>query len=278
MALFRGKGARRDGTVLAPGIGTTPIEVRKAESAYWASTGVVPGGPTVLVSGTAGWAYLVAGPVHFVTSRSASDGHQLYGNDGAVTIGTTGVGSTVPVAPGTGLTRVDILWTRHPTNLENSDTSSAPLFGVASGTPGAPGLPPSIPVGAIEIGRNVMSSSATSTASAGNTITQTTGVAAMRGPSVLPRDGATGAPMPGGLRPLIQAFPVIATTSGAGLLVVTFPVPFAAVPVVTAMTVNFLGANPVIPSGAVSATGVSLYWPASPSAAVHVGVIAIGWV
>ena len=181
MSLFRGKGARRDGTVEVPGVGTTPLDVRKAESAYWASTGVVPGGASPLVTGTAGWAYSV-GKAHFVTSRSESDGHQVYGNDGAVTIGTTGVGSTVPVAPGAGLSRIDIIWTRHPTNLENADTSSEPLFGVESGTAAAPGLPPTIPVGASELARNTMTSAATTTASAGNTITQTALEARLRGP------------------------------------------------------------------------------------------------
>ena len=175
MALWRGIGARKDATR-----GTSPIEVRKALAALFATTGVLPGGATPLVWGSSTWTYGV-GIADFVTSRGASDGDQLYGNDGAVNVGTTGVGSTVPIAPGAGLQRIDIIWTRHPTNLENADTSSEPLFGVASGTAASSSpVAPVIPAGAIELGRNLMTSAATSTASAGNTITQSAPVAALR--------------------------------------------------------------------------------------------------
>jgi hypothetical protein len=177
MSLFRGLGARKDSVR-----GTAPIEVRKSLSGLFSATGVLPGGPSPLLTGTAGWAYTVAGPAYFVTSRGASDGHQLYGNDGAAVIGTTGVGSTVPVAPGAGLQRIDIAWTRHPTNTENADTSSEPMFGVESGTAAASNpVAPTLPAGAIELGRNTMTSAATNTSSAGNTITQSAPVAALRG-------------------------------------------------------------------------------------------------
>lgn len=181
MALTRGIGAFDDGTALVPGVGTNPLDVRKMLAGLFASTGVMPGAPSPLLTGTAGWAYSVAGPAWFVTSRGASDGSQFYSNDGAAVIGTTGVGSTVPVAPGAGLQRIDIAWTRHPTNTENGDTSSAPIFGVASGLAASVALPPTIPAGAIELGRNLMTSAATSTTSAGNTISQTAAPARLRG-------------------------------------------------------------------------------------------------
>lgn len=176
MALFRGIGARKDAVR-----GTSPIEVRKVLAALFSSTGVLPGGTTPLMTGTAGWAYAI-GSANFVTSRSAADGTQVYGNDGSVTIGTTGVGSSVPIAPGAGLQRIDIAWTRHPSNTENADTSSEPLFGVASGVAAASNpVAPTIPAGALELGRNTMTSAATSTLSAGNTITQTTQTTNLRG-------------------------------------------------------------------------------------------------
>jgi len=175
VALTRSMGAYDDGTPLAPGIGTTPIDLRKSLSALWASAGVVAGGPSPLVTGTTGFTYSVAGPVPLVTTRGASDGFAMFTNDGAATI-------ACPGAPGSGLQRIDIVWVRHPTNTENSDSSSMPIFGVASGTAVSSGpAAPSIPTGALELARNTMTSAATSTASTGNTISQTAAVAVLRG-------------------------------------------------------------------------------------------------
>jgi len=184
MALTRSIGAYDDGTVLAPGVGTTPLDTRKSLSALWASAGVVAGGPSPLVTGTTGFAYSVAGPVPFVTTRGPSDGFAMFTNDGAASV-------TCPGAPGSGLQRIDILWVRHPTNTENSDTSSMPIFGVASGTAVSSGpAAPSIPTGALELARNTMTSAATSTASTGNTIAQTAAVAALRGTTGMLVEGA----------------------------------------------------------------------------------------
>jgi hypothetical protein len=182
MALTRSIGAYDDGTALVPGVGTTPLDTRKSLSALWASAGVVTGGPSPLVTGTTGFAYSVAGPVPFVTTRGPSDGFQMFTNDGTVTVPiTNAAGVNTPGAPGPGLQRIDILWVRHPTNTENADTSSAPIFGVESGaavssSPAAP----SIPVGALELGRNLMLSTATSTTSTGNTISQTAARASLK--------------------------------------------------------------------------------------------------
>lgn len=174
MALTRGLGAYDDGTADAPGPGTTPRDTRMATAASFSRAGVLhgPGDTTPLVSGTSGWQYRV-GRKHFVTQRSLNDGMQAFANDGAVDIGTTGVGSTVPSAPGAGLSRIDIIWVRHPTNAENGDTSSQPVFGVSSGNPAQIPVPPSIPAGALEIGRNEVAGGATSTSSSGNSIADT---------------------------------------------------------------------------------------------------------
>lgn len=189
MTLFRGLGARKDATR-----GTTPIEVRKVLAGLFspvggigARSGILPGADSPLVTGNATWAYNV-GLFHAYVSRSAADGGQVYGNDGSALIGATGVGTTVPIAPASGLQRIDIIWTRHPTNTENADTASEPLFGVASGAEASTAVAPSIPTGAIELGRNLMTSAATSTVSAGNTITQTALYTALRGAPILVRN------------------------------------------------------------------------------------------
>jgi len=192
MGLFRGIGSRKDATR-----GTSPIEVRKVLAGLFASvggigarSGIIYNGTPFVMAGDATWAYSV--PIfHAFVSRSASDGGTVYGNDGAVLIGATGVGSTIPIAPGAGLQRIDVAWTRHPTAGENGDSAttvalaSEPLFGVASGAAVSSGpVAPSIPAGAFEIGRNLMTSAATSTLSAGNTITQSALYTAVRGAPV----------------------------------------------------------------------------------------------
>ena len=169
MTLFRSIGAALDDD----GTGTEPIDVRKDLAALFTGPGVLPGGSSPLVEGSAGWAYTVHAGA-WVTSRGASDGVHLWGNDGDVSVGTGGVGTTVGVAPGSGLKRIDIIYALHPSNNENADETSAPTVAVASGTAASIAIPPTLPTGALELGRNEMTSAATSTASAGNTISQTT--------------------------------------------------------------------------------------------------------
>lgn len=182
MALTRSIGAYDDGTALVPGVGTTPLDTRKSLSALWASAGVVAGGPSPLVTGTSGFAYSVAGPVPFVTSRGPSDGFHMFTNDGAQNVPiTNAAGVTLAGPPGSGLQRIDILWVQHRTNSENSDLTSAPRFGVESGTAvSSSPVAPSLPTGALELARNTMTSAATSTASAGNVIAQTAVFAVQR--------------------------------------------------------------------------------------------------
>jgi len=171
MALTRSAGARKD-TVR----GTVPIEVRKAAASRWSTTGVVAGGASPLVVGTAGFAYSV-GAAGFVTSRGVSDGVHEFTNDGALSV-------TCPAAPGSGLSRIDIVYVIHPAAGENGDTTSQPILGVSSGTAASssPSVP-TIPTGALELARNTMTSAATTTASAGNTIAQTAVTANLRVPA-----------------------------------------------------------------------------------------------
>lgn len=192
MALFRGF-ARKDATR-----GTNPVEIRKGQAGLFTPSavgsvglraGILPTGAWQLVAGDSGWRYAV-GAFHAVTSRGPSDGAMLFGNDGLVYVGTNGAGDTVPPAPGSGLSRIDIVWVRHPTAGENSDTSSEPIFGVASGTPLSVPVAPTIPTGAMELARNTMTSSATSTNSTGNSIAQTFPWAALRGTPVKVRSQA----------------------------------------------------------------------------------------
>ena len=175
MPLFRSIGARKDVTR-----GTTALEVRQGLAGLLASAGgiaarpgVFAGAPAILVTGTAGWNYSVAA-AHFAVSRGASDGVHIFGNDGATSIATG-------AAPGAGTSRIDIVWVRHPSNTENSDTNSVPVFGCAQSLASATPLAPSIPAGALELARNTMLSTATTTASAGNAIVQTFPWTALRG-------------------------------------------------------------------------------------------------
>lgn len=168
MALFRsmGAGLEDDNT------GTEPIDVRKDLAGLFTGAGVLPGSSSPLVVGTAGFAYQVnAGS--WVTSRGASDGVHLWGNDGPVSVSTS-------VAPGSGLSRIDIIYALHPANGENGDTTSEPELGVAQGTAASSPVAPTLPTGALELARNTMTSAATTTASAGNTITQTAAVARLQ--------------------------------------------------------------------------------------------------
>ena len=224
MTLSRGNGAYDDGTALAPGVGTTPLDVRKANTALWASTGVVSGGPAVLVTGEAAFTYSVAGPVQFVTSRGPSDGHQFFANDGATSVTIKNEAGVVQTgAPGSGLSRIDRIWVRHPTNAENTDQSSAPFFGATSGAASSSSFAvPTIPTGALELARNTMTSAATSTLTVpGNTIAQTATVAELRVPV---RDSG------------IRSGPKSGTTSAGGDILVTYATPFPTATTAVAIT------------------------------------------
>lgn len=167
MALYRSLGARPDDTR-----GTTALEVRKDFAALFTGPGVLPGGASPLVQGTDGFAYQV-NRAGWVTSRGAGDGVHLWGNDGPLNVATD-------PAPAAGLSRIDVIYALHPSDSENGDGSSEPVVAVAVGTPASSPVAPSIPVGALELARNTMTSSATSTSSDGNTISQSAPAARLR--------------------------------------------------------------------------------------------------
>jgi len=152
-----------------------------------ARPGVFPGAPTALVTGytgPSGWAYQVAA-ASFATTRGAADGVHILTNGGPELVPTD-------AAPGTaGASRVDIVYVLQPSKGENSDNSSTPVLKVAKGQPstGEP-IAPSLPPGALELARNTITSAATSTASAGNTIQQTWRYTALRGAPILVRSQA----------------------------------------------------------------------------------------
>lgn len=178
MTLHRSIGAALEasGTV-----GTTPIDVRKDFERLFIRDGLLPGSAAPLVVGTTGFAYRV-GKCGLVTQTAANDGYHLWGNDGNVDISVSDTGAAL-TAPSSGLYRYDIIYARHPSRGENSDTTSAPLVAVAKGVASSPSPPavPAIPTGAKELARNLMTSAATTTLSTGNTITQTIPYTAPRG-------------------------------------------------------------------------------------------------
>lgn len=183
MTAYRSIGAGLDDD----GTGTEPLDIRKDLKGIFTGAGVLPGSSSPLVQGTSGFNYQVNAAA-WVTSRGASDGYHLWGNDGAVLVSTS-------VAPGGGLSRIDIIYALHPSNGESGDTDSIPVIGVVQGTAASSPVAPSLPTGALELARNTMASTATSTASTGNTITQTAAASS-----------------------LIQRFPTLHTTPDA-----TFP-------------------------------------------------------
>ena len=208
MSLFRSLTARQDATR-----GTTAEEGRKAFAGLFTNPGVLPGGSSPLVEGDSTMAYKVHSAV-WVTSRGAGDGVHLWGNDGAVLVGEGGVGGTVPVAPGSGLSRIDVIYALHPSADENGDTDSVPVVAVAVGTAASSPVAPSIPAGALEIGRNTMTSAATDTAGAGNTITQTAAMARLVGSVGLVAEGRNAGQVQATTSPTVMASTTVAVRAG----------------------------------------------------------------
>ena len=179
MTLFRSEGANYDETA---GQGTLPSDVRRGYVGLFSSTGVLPSSDSPLVEGAGDFTYTVH-TGYWVTSRGGSDGFHYWGNVGDLSVATG-------VAPAAGLSRIDIIYALHPSNTENADTTSAPKVAVASGTAASNPIPPVLPTGALELGRNEMTSTATSTASSGNTIAQTFPWTAVKGTPVQVRSAS----------------------------------------------------------------------------------------
>lgn len=189
MPLSRSIGAYPAGDPL---LGASPLDTRFTLAALLAGggagltvrQGVFAPVPAALITGSDGWAYR-CGTCHFALSRTAHDGAHIIANDGNESIPTD-------PAPGTpGASRIDVIWVRQPSASEHGDSSSTPVFGVAKGEPstGEPAVP-TIPAGAYELARNTITSAATSTSSAGNTITQSWRYTAVRGTPIPVRNQA----------------------------------------------------------------------------------------
>src|SRR5665648_39416 len=93
MALYRSIGAALEDD----NSGTNPIDVRKDLGGLFIRAGVLPGSSSLLVVGQPAWAYALA-VGSWVTQTATGDGYHLWGNDGGVTVGTSGVGGTVPTS------------------------------------------------------------------------------------------------------------------------------------------------------------------------------------
>lgn len=198
MTEYRSMGARPDDAR-----GTTALEVRKGLAGLFTGPGVLPGADFPLVTGAASWAYIVR-KAHWVTSRGDSDGMHLWGNDGDR-------GAATDPAPGSGLSRIDIIYALHPSADENADTDSVPVIAVAKGSPSSTPVAPTLPPGALELGRNLMTSAATSAVSAGNTITQSAPRAYLVGsPRLIGVDDRTAQILVSG-----TAWTTVATVTGA---------------------------------------------------------------
>lgn len=169
MTAFRSEGANYN---TATNQGTLPADVRKGYQGLFSSTGVLPSSASPLVEGAGDFSYTVH-TGYWVTSRGGSDGYHYWGNLGDVSLSTADDGTSTLVAPASGLQRIDVIYALHPSAAENGDADSVPVIAVAKGSEASTPVAPSIPVGALELARNTMTSGATSTSSAGNTLTNT---------------------------------------------------------------------------------------------------------
>lgn len=169
MTAFRSEGANFNA---ATNQGTLPADVRKGYQGLFTSTGVLPSSDSPLVEGAGDFSYTVH-TGYWVTSRGGSDGYHYWGNLGDVSLSTADDGVSTLVAPASGLQRIDVIYALHPSAAENGDADSVPVIAVSKGSEASTPVAPSIPTGALELARNTMTSAATSTSSAGNTLTNT---------------------------------------------------------------------------------------------------------
>lgn len=134
-------------------------------------TGVCVGpGSTALVTGTAatGTMTVSIAPHVAVGLRSTADGPYLGPTlEAATTV-------NIAAAPGAN-SRIDVVWAkqRNAASTVSPDASTAPEYGVTTGTAAASPVKPSIPVGAVELATVQVAVGATATNGAGVTITNT---------------------------------------------------------------------------------------------------------
>lgn len=186
MTLHYGMAVHRNGDAT----GTEPVDFRKDVEGLFVRAGALRRGTGILVAGTAGWTFTL-NAAWFVTQRATGDGFQLWGNDGAITLSTNAAGTALPTsAPASGLSRYYRVWVRHRANESGLDSTSVPDAGVEFSSAASSPTLPALPAGATEVATNLMTSAATSTASTGNTLTQTMPWSANRGGVVPCRSAA----------------------------------------------------------------------------------------
>lgn len=140
--------------------------------------GLFWGGTATIVSGTAGMSYSVAA-YNCVTTRGATAGVVLGGNDGTLSVATT-------AAPGSN-SRYDVVYHWHR-EYSLDGTDSNPVIGVVQGTSAASPTVPSLAAypGAIELARILVPAGVTAT-NTGTTITQTAPFTALDGGKIVVR-------------------------------------------------------------------------------------------
>lgn len=177
MTLHYGMAVQRN----ADETGTTPVDDRKNIEGMFVRAGAIRRGTDALVAGSAGWTFTL-NAAWFVTQRATGDGFQLWGNDGAITLSANAAGTALPAsAPAAGLSRYYRVWVRHRANEAGLDSTSVPDAGVEFSAASSSPTLPALPTGATEVATNLMTSAATSTASAGNTLVITMPWTAARG-------------------------------------------------------------------------------------------------
>lgn len=153
-------------------------------------TGVLYGpGVSALVSGTTttapNWTYQIA-PHNWVTSRGAANGPYRGALEAATTVSTA--------LPPASNSRIDVIWVKQgdsAAGVPSPDASTAPVYGVTSGTAAASPTKPAIPVGAVEIATATVPSTATGgTSGSGVVITQTAQFTVARGADIPVRSQA----------------------------------------------------------------------------------------
>lgn len=174
-------GKATDGTAVPV---VTPTNVRNTLSAFLkreyssakVRTGRIKGaaGGMLFVSAGTGWTYRVE-PGALVYAASATGGAYVVTNDTQVTL-------TTSPSPSNG-SRVDIIYMLQKDAFDGSSDETRAVIDLAQGTAVASGTPqnPTLPAGAIMLARNVMQSTATSTSSSGNNLSNLTPYTVMAG-------------------------------------------------------------------------------------------------
>jgi hypothetical protein len=150
--------------------GSSGVDVR--QGAFYGST-------VFNITGTSNMSYNVSGGVA-VISRGASTGPYLAALDGSTNVTTT-------AAPGSG-SRYDVIYIQ-VNDVEQGDADSHTVLGVVQGTESGSPSEPSVPTGALRIGKALVPSGATRT-DTGVTITKDVQYTAARGASILCRNQA----------------------------------------------------------------------------------------